>query len=123
MSFYSEKSPMHYVGQYLEAVIFFFTWLTRGTSNSVLLERFSRKSFPLQEWGGKLVTVTNQLVLRYPTTPLYFLNQSNFSFQLRKNCHLAICAWKPKVPGSSPAATYSRSELFAVITQLMSRCL
>ena len=33
------------------------------------------------------------------------------------------CVRKPKVPGSSPAATYAQSELSTVITWLMSKSL
>ena len=40
------------------------------------------------------------------------------------NVPLATWAWKPKVPGLSPAATYvHRGELSAVISQLMYKCL
>ena len=60
--------------------------------------------------------IKNLISLPYPNLIKYYKNR-------RVAWWLATCARKPKVPGSSPVASYGKGELSAVIARLMSKCL
>ena len=62
-------------------------------------------------------------VRSFNSIKVIFALSKKIYFICHDESHLATCAWKTKVPGSIPAATYVQRWLSVVIARLMSNCL